>query len=66
MDLTIFEPESNLLLGILNTVRTMADIPSNVNCIVPCVRRQNLDLKHEEERDGVVVVGGGRWRNKKN
>ena len=34
MDLTLLEPESNLLLGVLNTVGPVANVPSNINSIV--------------------------------
>ena len=69
MDLTLLEPESNLLLGILNTVRTMANIPSNIYGIVPCVLRQYIDEKHEEEVEeeegegGRLLGGGSRKKN---
>ena len=74
MDLTLLEPESDLLLGVLNTVRTMANIPSNIYGIVPCVLRQYIDVKHEEEeeeeeggreREGGGGGGGGRGRRRR-
>jgi len=70
LDLTLLEPESDLLLGVLNTVRTMANIPSNIYGIVPCVLRQYIDEKHEEEvaeeegEGGRLLVGGGSWKKK--
>lgn len=69
MDLTLLEPESNLLLGVLNTVGPVANVPSNINSIVTYVRRQYLDLKHEEEVEeeegegGRLLGGGSRKKN---
>jgi hypothetical protein len=38
-NLALFEPESNLLLGIFNTVRAMTDIPAHVDSVVAGIAR---------------------------
>ena len=37
-NITLGEPEGNLLLGVLDAVRTVADIPANINGIVAAYR----------------------------
>ena len=34
LNLTLLEPKSDLLLGVLDAVGTVADVASNINCVV--------------------------------
>lgn len=64
-DLLRLEPESNLLLGVLNAVGTMADITANI--LLYFVSKESVEMLTGVKRsyNGVVTTDGARGRGKR-
>jgi hypothetical protein len=58
LDFTLLEPKSNLLLGILNTIRAMTNIPPRINSIIAsyCAWLRSKGVGGAEESWVLLVV----------
>jgi hypothetical protein len=58
LDFTLLEPESDLLLGILNTVRAVTNVPAHVDSIIAsyCAWLRSKGVGGAEESWVLLVV----------
>ena len=60
-DLTLLEPESDFLLGVLDAVGTVADVAADVLFMLAGAETQVF----EDTYDGIVTTDGARGRGKR-